>query len=350
MLIKKLFILLFSTLFISNNNYVTVENDINNVLQASYITKNNNLDDNKTNEAVTDNLYGCWLLEEVAYWDSINTIKKNRPIINESKYIGSIFEYQKDFIKLNGVLYENIVYDTIEIDLNIAYTRLIQNFNNFKDKYKFNSSKLNRIYISAENFNDFGGIIDVINENCIVINGPSLSILAKKINPQNLQQEDIPKSIDNPNPQYLYGKWKIIDKYVVDYSKNYYENGLKINPEIKTNIASEYLGQIFEYQKDYCVFNGITYYKPIYAYDVELGATSMSEMMYFDWEFEPIILKYNLDNENGLFKYIQQSIIFDYNVEENIGYEPCYVNDKHIVFMYRDDENYYSIFLVAEKI
>lgn len=322
-----------------NSNYKNIDCNINEDNSASINSLN--LNDNKANEDIVKNVYGCWLLEEVAYWDIVNATSLNRPVVDESQYIGSIFEYQKDYIKINGRRYENIIYNTTEIDLNISYTRSIQNFSDYLEKYNYNNKKMNRVDVSADYFNGFGDSIDIIDENHIVINGYAISIMARKINPQNLNKADISKPPNAPNPTYLYGKWKIIDKYVA--------NNSEANAGIETNIGSEYLGQVYEYQKDYCVFNGKKYYKPTYAYDVELGSTSMSEMMSFE-SFRPIILKYNLEDKGNNFSYIQQSVIFEYEADENIGLTPCYVNENYIVFILWYYENDNHIFLVAEKI
>ena len=338
------FIIIFSVLTSCNSLYVKEENTTNSTANLNYsvVSSNstyNNKDLNLMGLISSGDLYGYWLIEKVAFWDDYWALMLSRYYGGRREdNVGKIFEYEKDYCKLGDVLFEDPKYNFEKVGSNDVFKRSntsgVEKFNleNNIDIYQTNGIKVS-IEVNDIMGTSIGRYLYMIDEERMIFDAAGLYMLAIKVDPNELKEEDIPKPPADSVPTQLFGKWEIEDAIFIDENID----------------LVKYIGQNFEYGEDFCILNEILYDNPHYSYDVEIKSSIFCTRLYYSiytfdaLEYPDLLKKLGIKNVDT---YIVQSIVLnldDYYFDP-FGTSIYYIDEEHIFI------NSSEAFFVAAKV
>jgi len=294
-----------------------------------------NKEENISSMCLPNDLYGFWLLEKIAFWDNEWAEQLDRKgEIRREDYVGKIFEYQEDYFKLGDTLFEEPKYIFGNIDLwkVFSYSKISGAEKFYKesniDIFETEGIKL-KIEVENQNTLNIGRYLYIIDKNKMIINVDGLYIFARKVNPDDLKPEDIPKPPGDPKPKHIFGKWEIVD-IAFGHQKT----------------KENYIGKIYEYGDNYCILDGTYYENFLYSYDVEIKSSVFEIQRSYainDFtKFYELQKKYEIDDFRT---YLIQTIDF----EEESNFRPVgsllyYITNEHI-YIYGD-----GVYFIATRI
>jgi len=296
------------------------------LIQHEILSYEKNKEEYISSVCLPNDLYGFWLLEKIAFWHNEWAEQLDRKgKIRREDYVGKIFEYQKDYFKLGDTLFEEPKYimgNTGPWKV-FSYSKISgaekfskeSNIDIFEDK----GIEL-KIEVENQNAPYIGRNLYIIDKNKMIVYVDGLFIFARKVNPDDLKPEDIPKPPGDPKPKHIFGKWKIVDIAFGHQTTN--EN---------------YIGKIYEYGDGYCILDGTYYENFLYSYDVEIKSSvfeiQRSHAIDDLTKFCELQEKYEID---GFRTYLIQTIDFEKEAYfQPVGSLLYYITNEHI-YIYGD--------------
>ena len=323
-------IIVFSLLVSCNNLFVKKDDITNSTANINNLGSSNSTY-NVQNINLADGLYGYWLIEKIAFWDNNWALMLSRYTGGRREdSIGKIFEYKKDYCKFGDVFFEDPEYNFEKTSRYNVFD--YSNTSGIERFYLENNINIQakgiRVIIEVNDVmaTSIGRYLYLIDEEKMIIDVAGLYMLAIKVDPNKLKQEDIPKPPADPTPTQILGKWKI-------------EDILFTNTDSKDVNKDDYIEKEFEYDKEFCKLDGILYEEPHYSYDVKTRSSMFLKDCYDSIYASNISRYFDLLATYGILNvdtYIVQSIVL--NVDEY--FQPLgtliYYIDKSHIFIYGD--------------